>query len=89
MPALRQTTQDVLLRADRRRSASRIRRCSTSGSAAVSGGHGLSIEPLFEVYNLLNENGSLTEVEQVGAALGRISRNIDGRLVRFSVKVGF
>ena len=42
-----------------------------------------------EVYNLLNENASLTEVEQVGPTLGRISRNIDGRLVRFSVRVGF
>ena len=52
-------------------------------------GNGLSFEPLFEVYNVLNENGSLTEVEQVGPSLGRISRNIDGRLVRFSVKVGF
>jgi hypothetical protein len=37
----------------------------------------------------LNENASVTEVETVGAALGRISRNIDGRLVRLGVKVGF
>ena len=36
---------------------------------------------------MLNENASVTEVEQVGPALGRISRNIDGRLVRFGVKV--
>ncbi len=50
---------------------------------------GTTIEPLFEVYNLLNENASLTEVEAVGPSLGRISRNIDGRLLRFSVRVGF
>jgi hypothetical protein len=52
-------------------------------------GDGVTIEPLLEIYNVLNENGSITEVEQVGAALGRISRNIDGRLVRISLKVGF
>jgi hypothetical protein len=38
---------------------------------------------------VLNENASVAEAETVGAALGRISRNIDGRLVRFSLKVGF
>jgi len=47
------------------------------------------VEPLLEVYNLLNENASVTEVEQVGAALGRVSRNLDGRLVRVGFKVGF
>lgn len=51
--------------------------------------YGVTAEPLFEVFNLLNENASVQEVEQVGAALGRISRNIDGRLVRFGVKVTF
>ena len=53
------------------------------------GAGGLSLEPLLEVYNALNENASVAEVETVGAALGRISRNIDGRLVRFSLKVSF
>jgi len=53
------------------------------------GARGATIEPLLEVYNVLNENGSLTEVETVGPTLGFISRNIDGRLVRFSVRVGF
>jgi hypothetical protein len=28
-------------------------------------------------------------VEQVGAALGRVSRNLDGRLVRLGFKVAF
>ena len=52
-------------------------------------GRGLTVEPLLEVYNVLNENASVTEVEQVGAALGRISRNIDARLLRLGVKVQF
>ena len=50
---------------------------------------GLTFEPLLEVYNLLNENASVTEVEQVGAALGRISRNLDARLLRIGLKVQF
>ena len=50
---------------------------------------GGTIEPLIEIYNLLNDNGSITEVETVGPTLGFISRNLDGRLVRFSVRVGF
>ena len=87
-PGLRQTTQDVLLvptgtfrKPDQTLLDLRIGRKFRSA--------GRTIEPLIEVYNLLNENGSLTEVEQVGPSLGRISRNIDGRLVRVSVKVGF
>ena len=51
--------------------------------------YGLTWEPLLEIYNLLNENASVSEVETVGPALGRISRNIDGRLVRFGLKVSF
>ena len=69
--------------------ASPIRRCWTSRFGRRFHARGVTIEPLIEVYNLLNENGSLTEVETVGPSLGRISRNIDGRLVRFSLKVSF
>ena len=89
LPALRQTSQDVTLlpagavrKPDQTLVDIRIgRRFRTAP--------GLTVEPLFEVFNLLNENASLQEVEQVGPALGRISRNIDGRLVRFGVKVSF
>jgi hypothetical protein len=89
VPALRQTSQDVQLvptgefrKPDQTLLDLRIgRRFRGAGS--------LTVEPLFEIYNLLNENASVTEVETVGAALGRISRNIDGRLVRLGVKVGF
>ncbi len=52
-------------------------------------GRGATVEPILELYNLLNENASVTEVEQVGASLGRVSRNLDGRLVRVGVKVAF
>src|SRR4051812_12859525 len=89
VPGLRQTSQDVLLvptgtyrKPDQTLLDVRVGR-------RFRDARGLTVEPLVEVYNLLNENGSLTEVEQVGPSLGRISRNIDGRLVRFSVKVGF
>jgi hypothetical protein len=89
VPALRQTSQDVLLvptgtfrKPDQTlldlRFGRQFRRADVG-----------TIEPLLEIYNVLNENGSITEVEQVGTALGRISRNIDGRLVRISLKVGF
>jgi hypothetical protein len=88
-PGLRQTSQDVLLvptgtyhRPNQSLLDLRIGRRF---------GHGIrgTVEPSIDIYNLLNENGSITEVEQVGASLGRISRNIDGRLVRVTLKVGF
>jgi hypothetical protein len=89
VPGLGQTSQDVQLvprgefrRPDQTLWDVRLGRRFTSV-------RGTTIEPLFEIYNLLNENASLTEVETVGPTLGRISRNIDGRLVRFSVRVGF
>jgi hypothetical protein len=47
------------------------------------------IEPTLDVFNLLNENAALSEVETVGPALGRISRNVDGRTVRFAGRVQF
>lgn len=89
VPALRQASEDVLLvpTGEVRKPNQTLldvrlgRRFATGGS--------LTIEPLLEVYNLLNENAPVQEVEGVGAALGRISRNIDGRLVRFGVKVAF
>jgi hypothetical protein len=89
VPGLGQTSQDVQLvprgefrRGDQTLWDVRVGRRFTTG-------RGTTVEPIFEVYNLLNENASLTEVETVGPTLGRISRNIDGRLARFSVRVGF
>lgn len=50
---------------------------------------GITIEPTLDFYNLLNENAALQEVETVGPALGRISRNVDGRTVRLGVRMRF
>lgn len=52
-------------------------------------GRGTSFELLLDVFNLLNENSALQEVETIGTALGRISQNIDGRLVRLGAKFSF
>jgi outer membrane receptor protein involved in Fe transport len=88
VPTLRQASQDVLLvpTGDVRKPNQtlldlRLGRQFNSG--------GLTWEPLLEIYNLTNENASVTEVETVGPALGRISRNIDARLVRLGLKVSF
>jgi hypothetical protein len=89
VPGLRQTTQDILLVPTGTYRKPDQTLLDVRFGRKFRGGNSLSFEPLLELYNLLNENGSLTEVEQVGPSLGRISRNIDGRLVRFSVKVGF
>ena len=88
VPTLRQTSQDVLLvpTGDVRKPNQtlidlRLGRQFKAGQ--------LTWEPLLEIYNLLNENASVSEVETVGPALGRISRNIDARLVRLGLKVSF
>lgn len=88
VPTLRQASQDVLLlpTGDVRKPAQALLDFRVGRQFQASG---LTWEPLVEVYNVLNENASVTEVETVGPALGRISRNIDGRLVRFGLKVSF
>jgi len=89
LPQLRQTSQDVnLLPAGVERKPNQTLLDIRLGRK-FRAGYGLTAEPLLEIFNLLNENASVQEVEQVGPALGRISRNIDGRIVRFGVKVSF
>jgi hypothetical protein len=89
VPQLRQASQDVLLAptGDVRKPNQTL--LDLRLGRRFHGARGLSLEPLVEIYNVLNENASVAEVETVGTALGRISRNIDGRLVRFSLKVSF
>lgn len=88
-PALRQVSQEVaLLPAGEERKPNQTLLDVRLGRRFQLG-RGMSAEPLLEIYNLLNENASVTEVEQVGPALGRVSRNLDGRLVRLGVKVAF
>lgn len=88
-PELRQASQNVLLlpTGDVRKDSQSL--LDIRIGRKFRAGRGLTVEPLVEIYNVLNENASLTEVEQVGAALGRISRNLDARLVRLGVKVNF
>jgi hypothetical protein len=50
---------------------------------------GVQFEPIVDLYNILNENASVAEVEIVGPALGQISENVDGRLLRFGVRMSF
>lgn len=49
----------------------------------------VTFEPMLDLFNMLNENASLTQVETLGSAFGRISANVDGRLVRVGLKVNF
>jgi outer membrane receptor protein involved in Fe transport len=88
-PTLRQVSQEVALlpAGDERKPNQTLLDLRLGRSFRL--GRGINVEPLVEVYNLLNENASVTEVEQVGAALGRVSRNLDGRLVRLGFKVAF
>ncbi len=88
-PTLRQVSQEVALlpAGDERKPNQTLLDLRVGRSFRL--GRGLSVGPLLEVYNLLNENASVTEVEQVGPALGRVSRNLDGRLLRVGVKVAF
>jgi hypothetical protein len=48
-----------------------------------------SIEPVAEVYNMFNENASLSEVTTVGPTFERVSSNVDGRIVKFGLKILF
>lgn len=48
-----------------------------------------SIEPLAELYNIANENASLSQVTTVGPTFGRVSSNVDARIARFGVKLLF
>jgi hypothetical protein len=89
VPTLAQVSQRVLLSP-----AGEVRRESISLldfrlTKRFRMGAGFVFEPTLDVYNVLNENASLSEVETVGPALGRISRNVDGRTVRFGARVQF
>jgi hypothetical protein len=42
-----------------------------------------------DLYNLLNSNATIAEVETVGTSLGRPSAIVDGRLLRLGVQWRF
>jgi hypothetical protein len=88
VPNLTQVNETVRLlpTGERRKSAwtlldLRVSKAFRSGS--------FTIEPLLDLYNILNENAAIREVEQVGPALGRVSENVDGRLIKLGLKLAF
>jgi hypothetical protein len=89
VPNLTQVSQTVnlLQTGDRRKDAWTL--IDVRVSRIFRFANGRSIEPLAELYNLSNENASLSEVTTVGPTFGRISSNVDGRIARFGVKVLF
>jgi hypothetical protein len=89
VPNLTQVNQNIMLlpTGDRRAPAwslldMRVSRTFRFGPSA-------NIEPMFEVYNILNENAALSQVTTIGPAFGRISSTVDGRLVRLGFKLLF
>lgn len=89
VPNLTQVNQTVILvpRGDVRKQDQTLLDVRFSKIFAV--GRGLKLEPLVELFNLTNENASQDQVEVVGPALGQVSRNIDGRIVKLGFKLTF
>lgn len=89
VPGLTQVSQNIILSpaGDNRKPSQTLLDLRVGRAFRLPGGP--RIEPALDLYNLLNENASLEEVQQVGPSLGRISRNVDGRTVRLGVKVVF
>jgi hypothetical protein len=52
-------------------------------------GAGVKFEPVLDIYNVLNENATLREVQTIGSALGRISGNVEGRMMKFAIKMNW
>lgn len=50
---------------------------------------GVRVEPLLEVYNALNNNSTITEVEVVGPNLGFPTETVLPRVLKFGLKVNF
>jgi hypothetical protein len=49
----------------------------------------VTIEPMLDLYNALNESATLSQVITVGPALGEVSENVDGRLLRIGARIRF
>ena len=50
---------------------------------------GVRVEPLLELYNALNNNSTITEVEVVGPNLGFPTETVLPRVLKFGLKVNF
>ncbi|WP_213804193.1 TonB-dependent receptor [Granulicella sp. dw_53] len=49
----------------------------------------MSAEPFFDFYNMLNKSTATTQNASVGSNLGRVSSNIEPRLIRIGLKFNF
>ncbi len=91
VPSLTQVNQNVFLlpagsSSDWRYPNQRLFDLRLSRVFAIGAAH---VEPLVDVYNIFNENAAVSQVQTIGSALGRISENINGRIVRIGLKVSF
>ena len=48
-----------------------------------------SVEPVLDLFNILNANHVLLQTEQVGSAWGRPTRILTPRIIRFGLTVRF
>lgn len=89
VPNLTQANQSVSLlpRDEFRRGALRL--LDIRFSKAFRLGGSTKIEPLIEVYNVLNKNSSITEVETVGPSLGFVTESVTARVVKTGLKFNF
>lgn len=89
VPNLTQVTQSVSLlpRGEFRRGALGL--LDMRFSKAFRFTDSLRIEPLVEVYNILNNNSSITESEVVGPNLGFVTESVTARVAKLGVKVTF
>jgi carboxypeptidase family protein/TonB-dependent receptor-like protein len=89
VPNLTQVNQNVMLLATGDRRAPTWSLLDLRLSKVLRFGQSRTVEPMFELYNLLNENAALSQVTTVGTAFGRISSTVDGRLIRLGFRMAF
>jgi hypothetical protein len=89
VPNLTQVTQSVQLapRGEFRRGNLALMDVRFSKSISMPGG--VRVEPLMEVYNLFNNNSTITEVEVVGPNLGFPTETVLPRVLKLGVKMNF
>jgi hypothetical protein len=90
VPNLTQVTQNVALlpRGEVRLPRLALLDLRVSRVFTTSGGR-LKVEPLLDVFNVPNLGRELAAVDTVGPNLDRVSDTLDGRIVRFGIRVTF
>lgn len=89
VPNLTQVNETVQLapRGDFRRGNLALLDIRFSKSMEIAGG--FKVEPLLEVYNMLNNNSTISEVEVVGPNLGFPTETVLPRVLKLGLKVNF